>query len=174
MSDRDNPFGPPPPDDPFGGPPETDPFGNKAAGDDPFSAPSQGATTPNEPWRGPAPPHDPFSEPPRTSPGRAEGAIPALVLGILGIVFCPLCGPFAWFLGRKAEGLVDASGGTLSGRGEATAGKILGIIACVLMVLGVIALIALIAVGSSIDTSSTFESGLRSDGAGSSSDVQVD
>ena len=174
MSDRDNPFGPPPPDDPFGGPPETDPFGNKAAGDDPFSAPSQGATTPNEAWPGPAPPHDPFSEPPRTSPGRAEGAIPALVLGILGIVFCPLCGPFAWFLGRKAEGLVDASGGTLSGRGEATAGKILGIIACVLMVLGVIALIALIAVGSSIDTSSTFESGLRSDGAGSSSDVQVD
>ena len=41
----------------------------------------------------------------------------ALVLGILGIVLCPLCGPFAWSLGRKAEQAADASGGALAAAG---------------------------------------------------------
>jgi hypothetical protein len=57
------------------------------------------------------------------------------VLGILGVVLCPLCGPVAWVLGRKAEQEVDASGGRIGGRGLGTAGKILGIIGTLFIVL---------------------------------------
>jgi len=161
MSDKDNPFGSEPPKDPFGSGAPTDPFGRGQAPDEPFANappyvdPSQTPPTAHA-WQESAAPQDPFAPPPPPNePGRpnAEGAIPALILGIIGLVFCPLVAPFAWFLGRKAERIVDASNGTLAGRGEATAGKILGIVACVLMILGIILLIVLIAVGSSIDSS---------------------
>jgi hypothetical protein len=171
MSERDNPFGSEPPSDPFGSGPPTDPFGRKPAPDDPFAAPAPAddpvsapspaagpsdVSQPTDAWRESALPQDPFAPPPPPNePSRrnAEGAIPALILGIIGLVFCPLVAPFAWYLGRKAERLVDASNGGLTGRGEATAGKILGIVACVLMILGIVLLIVLLAVGSSIDTS---------------------
>ena len=68
----------------------------------------------------------------------APNAVLALVLGIIGIVACTICAPFAWYFGKQAEDAVDASGGTLQGRGMATAGKILGFIGSVLLVLGVI------------------------------------
>jgi hypothetical protein len=165
MSDeRDNPFGPPPPDDPFGPPPATDPFGRPTRGDqygaaptgDPYGAPPTGDPIPappeNEAWRAPSTvPHDPFAAP-ATSRANAQGAVPALVLGIVSVVFCPLCAPFAWYYGQRAEQLVDASGGVLGGRGEATAGKILGIVMSVLMLLGVALLIVfgvLLAAGTS-------------------------
>ena len=75
----------------------------------------------------------------------APNAVLSLVLGIIGVVLCSLCAPFAWKLGREAEAAVDASGGQLGGRGLATAGKILGIIGTVLLVLGVVVLIVLLA-----------------------------
>ncbi len=61
----------------------------------------------------------------------ANGAVASLVLGIIGLILCPICGPIAWSLGHNAEREVDASGGTRSGRGIATAGKVLGIIGTV-------------------------------------------
>jgi hypothetical protein len=70
-----------------------------------------------------------------------------MVLGIIGIVLCSLCAPFAWKLGKDAEAAVDASGGALGGRGMATAGKILGIIGTVLLVVGILAFVVLIALG---------------------------
>ena len=70
------------------------------------------------------------------------------MLGILGLVLCPICAPFAWALGRKAEIEVDASGGMLAGRGEATAGKILGIITCVLYAVFIVGFVLLIAIGT--------------------------
>ena len=83
------------------------------------------------------------------------------MLGIIGVVFCPILAPVAWSLGRKAERLVDESGGALSGRGEATTGKILGIIGTVFIVLGILFLIALIGLGTSVEsgggTTTTFE-----------------
>ena len=84
----------------------------------------------------------------------ASGAAPALVLGILSIVLCPLCGPFAIALGRKAEKEVRASGGQVGGGGIATAGKILGIIGCVFLVLLVLGLL-LFVVGTSVESSSS-------------------
>jgi Domain of unknown function (DUF4190) len=51
----------------------------------------------------------------------------ALVLGILGLVFCPLiCSVLALVFGYQARGEIDASGGRLGGRGNATAGIVLG------------------------------------------------
>ncbi len=85
---------------------------------------------------------------------QASGAAPALVLGILSIVLCPLCGPFAIALGRKAEKEVRASGGQVGGGGIATAGKILGIIGCVFLVLLVLGLL-LFVVGTSVESSSS-------------------
>ena len=87
---------------------------------------------------------DPFDAEPR-SPQNAPGAVAALVLGILGILVCPLLGPFAWVYGRKGERAVDASGGVLGGRGLATAGKILGIVGTLLIVLLLVALLFLVA-----------------------------
>jgi hypothetical protein len=73
------------------------------------------------------------------------------VLGIIGVVACYIAAPFAYYYGKRAEEAVDASGGTLAGRGMATAGKILGIIGCVLLGLAIIYIIVviIIAIGSS-------------------------
>jgi ABC-type Fe3+ transport system permease subunit len=83
---------------------------------------------------------------------QASSAVAALVLGIVGVVLCPLCGPVAWVLGRKAEQEVDASGGRIGGRGLGTAGKILGIIGTIFIAL----LIALLLAGIVVDGSSTY------------------
>jgi hypothetical protein len=77
-------------------------------------------------------------------PSTSSRAIVALVLGIVGIVLCPLTAPFAWVLGRRAEAEVDASGGAIAGRGLATAGKITGIVGVVLLVVYVLVLIVLV------------------------------
>ena len=66
------------------------------------------------------------------------------MLGIIGVVACYLCAPFAYYYGKRAEEAVDASGGTLAGRGMATAGKILGIIGCVLLALVIIYIVVVI------------------------------
>jgi hypothetical protein len=50
----------------------------------------------------------------------ASRAVISLVLGVVGIVLCPICSPIAWAIGRAAEGELDASGGMLGGRGLAT------------------------------------------------------
>ncbi len=78
-------------------------------------------------------------------PPNASNAVTALVLGILGIIICPLLGPVAWVLGRKGEQEVDSSGGAVGGRGLATAGKILGIVGTAFILLGILLALALIA-----------------------------
>ena len=80
------------------------------------------------------PPPDPSSLPPPLPPRpTADRAVPALVLGIIGIVLCPICAPFAWSMGGKVERDIDASAGALGGRGIATAGRVLGIVGTVLL-----------------------------------------
>ena len=57
----------------------------------------------------------------------------ALVLGCVSIVFCQIIlGPAAIIEGRKAQRRIDESNGTLTGRGMATAGVVLGCIAVAL------------------------------------------
>ena len=62
-------------------------------------------------------------------------------------MLCPLCGPFAWSLGRKGEQAADASGGALGGRGLATAGKILGMIGTFFLLLLIVFLVLSISAG---------------------------
>jgi hypothetical protein len=61
-----------------------------------------------------------------------------LVLGILSLVCCGLLGPVAWIMGNNALREIDAGMGNPSDRGMVVAGRILGIIATVLMVLGIL------------------------------------
>jgi hypothetical protein len=77
----------------------------------------------------------------------APGAVPALILGILGLVICGICAPFAWWQGKSAEDAIASSGGSLGGKGMATAGKILGMIGTVLLVVGIVLGIVLIVFG---------------------------
>lgn len=69
-------------------------------------------------------------------------ATTSLVLGILGIVLCGVLAPFAWSMGKKAVAEIDASNGTVGGRGAANAGYILGVIGTIILGLGVLFAIA--------------------------------
>jgi Domain of unknown function (DUF4190) len=65
-----------------------------------------------------------------TSSGKATAA---LVLGILGLFFCPLvCSVLALVFGYQGRNEIDASGGRMGGRGNATAGLVLGWIGVVI------------------------------------------
>jgi hypothetical protein len=75
-----------------------------------------------------------YGQPPKNS----TKAIWALVLGILGILCCGVLGIPALILGKQAQKEIDASGGAQTGRGMATAGFVLGIIACVFLVITII------------------------------------
>ena len=71
----------------------------------------------------------------------------ALVMGILGILFCPLvCSVLALVLGYQSRREIDASGGRLGGRGNATAGIVLGWIGIAIM----FALLILFGIGLSL------------------------
>ena len=82
-----------------------------------------------------------------TPPANHPRAVLALILGIVGVTFCIIAGPFAFVISNKALQEIDASGGTIGGRGMVQAGKILGIIGIIFLVLGVIAGIIAIAGG---------------------------
>ena len=67
------------------------------------------------------------------------------LLGILGVVLCQVLGPFAWVIGKRTLGEIDASHGRLGGRGQAQAGYVLGIVGTVLLVLSVLAILIYVA-----------------------------
>ncbi|MET8799327.1 DUF4190 domain-containing protein [Nocardia sp. NPDC004568] len=71
-------------------------------------------------------------------------ATTVLILGIVGMMFCQVCAPVAWIMGRRALAEIDASGGTVGGRSNVMVGYILGIIGSVLLILAVLAVIAYI------------------------------
>jgi Domain of unknown function (DUF4190) len=118
-------------------------------------APGPESAPPQQPPPGYAPPAG-AAQPPWTAtpayhnPPNAPGAVASLVLGILGIVICGLCAPFAWWQGQRARQAVDRSGGSLGGRGMATAGFVMGIIGTALLALGVVLLIVFVAAGVSL------------------------
>jgi hypothetical protein len=89
--------------------------------------------------------------------GSSGKATAALVLGILGLVFCPfVCSIAALVLGYQARSEIDRSGGLQGGRSNATAGIVLGWIGIGLVIAGIL-LIGLLAAfsdgGSSTVTS---------------------
>ena len=80
----------------------------------------------------------------KTSSGKSTAA---LVLGILGLFVCPLiCSVLALVFGYQSRREIDASGGRMGGRGNATAGIVLGwigvalcVIFLILVVIGLLA-----------------------------------
>lgn len=67
-----------------------------------------------------------------------------LVLGILSLVLCQIMGPIAWVMASKAQKEIDLDPASYTNRGNVVAGKVLGIIASVLLIVSVIAWIAII------------------------------
>ncbi|WP_141782236.1 DUF4190 domain-containing protein [Nocardioides albertanoniae] len=95
-----------------------------------------------------------------------SGSTTAMVLGIIGVAgglacYLPLlASPFALFLGLASKKRIDASNGGLTGRGQAQAGFILGIIGTVILVLGILLIVGLVIIGISggfDDPSSSYE-----------------
>ncbi len=74
-------------------------------------------------------------------------ATTVLVLGILSLVLCQILGPFAWVMGNKELAGIDAGLRPPQNRGTAQAGRILGIIATVLMIIGIGFLMFALAIG---------------------------
>ncbi len=74
-------------------------------------------------------------------------ATTVLVLGILSLVLCQILGPFAWVMGNKELAGIDAGLRPPQNRGTAQAGRILGIIATVLMIVGIGFLMFALAIG---------------------------
>ena len=75
-----------------------------------------------------------------------------LVLGIVGLTVCQICGPIAWVMGRRTLREIDASGGQYGGRGLAQAGFITGIIATAIMILAVIGLVLFVIAAAATTT----------------------
>ena len=95
----------------------------------------------------------------RTPPAAAESQAPVqsvaphrgvliLVLGIIGIVCCFICGIIAWVMGNNDLREIDAGRMDPSGRGLTQAGKICGMVGVILGIIAiVINLIAFLAGG---------------------------
>ena len=82
---------------------------------------------------------------PSTGPGigapqesASSQAITALILGILGLIMCQLLGPFAWYLGGQELRAIRERRAPAAGESLASIGRILGIIATVLMIIGLV------------------------------------
>jgi hypothetical protein len=88
----------------------------------------------------------------QTAPTASGKATAALVLGVLGFVFCPIIfSVLALVFGHQGRNEIDGSGGRISGRGLATAGIILGWVGLVIWAL----LIALGVLGAIVGDSSS-------------------
>ena len=119
-----------------------DPFGR---GYDPPVSPSEsfGSPAPAADWQSRPPDHAPPPGPQQTN----SKAITALVLGILGVVLCPLVISIpAIIVGNQARAEINQTGA--GGAGLATAGIVLGWIGVGLAALGILVLLGTIAVST--------------------------
>jgi hypothetical protein len=92
-------------------------------------------------------------------PQTSGKATAALVLGICGLVVCPLIGSvIAIVLGYQARSDIDRSGGRIGGRGNATAGLILGWVGVGLCVVGGIIFLMLAAALNNVGDNDYYDS----------------
>ncbi|MFI5426518.1 DUF4190 domain-containing protein [Aeromicrobium sp. UC242_57] len=153
---------PTPPNDPYAGtqhqpnwgsaypPPGQQPPGTPPPG----YGPPPGAYYP-PPGQGYPPPG--FGYPQYVPPPKHESATTSLVLGLVGTAGAVACylpvfvAPFAWYIGAKTVREIDDSRGALSGRSEAKAGMILGIIGTVLLIIALAVIVVLIVLSFTVD-----------------------
>jgi hypothetical protein len=122
---------------------------------DPYGQPGQPGQQPPQPYgQSPAQPYGqqpvPYGQPAPYAQPNPYGQTPygavqdhpqatlILILGILGLVVCGLIAPFAWVMGNRVVGEIDASNGGLGGRSTANAGRICGIVGSVLIILALV------------------------------------
>jgi len=72
-----------------------------------------------------------------------------LVLGILSIVVCSVMGPIAWVMGNEDLRQIDSGSAPPDERGTVQAGRILGMIATILMIVSIFFVIFIVAAASS-------------------------
>jgi uncharacterized protein DUF4190 len=120
--------------------------------------PSCGAAQPSPP-SGPQPPSMPGMQPPMPAPygggyaaRRTDGtAIASLVLGIAGLVICPLvCSILAIIFGNQAKSKI-AVDPSLEGEGMAKAGVVLGWVGVAFTIVWIIAFVAILNSADSIN-----------------------
>lgn len=70
-----------------------------------------------------------------------------LVLGILGIVCCFICGIIAWVMGNNDLHKIDAGRMDPSGRGLTQAGKICGMVGAILAIVVIVIQLILMLLG---------------------------
>lgn len=107
----------------------------------------QAPTPEPQPYAGQGQQYPPAAPQPAYGPGfrpKHPQAILILVLGIVGVMFCPATGPFAWIMSNKAIREIDANPDQYEGRSELLIGKILGIVGTILLGLIVLAVIAFV------------------------------
>ena len=80
-------------------------------------------------------------------PLRPHRGVLILVLGILGIVCCFICGIIAWVMGNGDLREMDAGRMDPSGRGLTQAGKICGMISVILLIVGIVIQIIILLLG---------------------------
>lgn len=110
-----------------------------------------------QPYGSPQPPYPPpygwpqaYHRPP---PPQHREATKALVLGLISVVGAVMCylpilvSPVAWIVGSRVVREIDQAGGNLAGRGEAQAGRILGIIGTVLLAIALAVILLLVVLG---------------------------
>ena len=83
-------------------------------------------------------------------PLRPHRGVLILVLGILGIVCCFICGIIAWAMGNGDLREMDAGRMDPSGRGLTQAGKICGMISVILLIIGIVIQIIMLLLGGGL------------------------
>ena len=162
-------------------PAPTQPMGQEPAGPAPYApygqqqpyghAPGPDPSQAQVPWGQPATPYAqvPYGQPgqvPYGAPSYGGGmltqhpsATTAMVLGICALGGMFVCGlpivlsPFAWMVGGRAVREIDANPGRYSGRDQAQAGRIMGMIGSALLVLIVIGIVAVITLAVTVSES---------------------
>jgi hypothetical protein len=140
------------------------PYGRSEPPQQPFASPSE-PTQPQPSWetyQQPAPPPTapvPYGQPAYGQPVYGGyGQVPhpeansALIMGIVALAGTFVCGilcvvgPFAWAKGAKVRREIDSDPQRWSGRGEATAGYVMGIVTTILMILAILVIICAIVI----------------------------
>jgi hypothetical protein len=157
-------YGTPPTHAPYGEPP-TQPYAAQ-----PHDPPPYGQAAPYGQPGQPGQPHGYYGQG-YAAPPPHPSSTTAMVLGLVSLIGLFICvvpivmAPFAWVTGGRVVKAIDAEPGRWSGREQAQAGRIMGMIGTailVLIVLAVVALVALFVVAgvSTYETTGGYESDL--------------
>lgn len=87
---------------------------------------------------------------PPQQPLRPHRGVLILVLGILGIVCCFICGIIAWVMGNNDLREIDAGRMDPSGRGLTQAGKICGMVGVILWIVMLVIQVLVLLLGGGL------------------------